>query len=463
MALYQLPKATLNSLRLNIKGGLGHQLTSVVPSIVDTFLTRLADPSPTHHLLRAPFIRPLLHTNASKQPLYNLLSPVYEPEPDHLEPDSPVQARLIEFFEEKKYSLLIDTVIEEDLPIFVYSIHRKRMLGAPQLVINESYNSSLNRASKVVATAHLISVMSHQFSLMLQAQADPEFRVTTSRKPSDLDRSSEFQAMKRASFTDFLMEKRGGTWQLAGCFQPDQATLDGSVPSSLTHKETGEKIPFYQPRAMTQHKLMSWYSQWNKSQWSPQAALNFFTPESTVPWLSIEDVTQRTVGEGENARIVKVKRKQRDTVFAPALNPWELAGGDSNVDQPRRGKSIRTEEELGVWETGEAAVQRDRRRASWIDKLSANDLDQQQNQFIASNRYTPRSTSKSVTGANNSPLGSKAKWGSPSSTRSESPERQQTSSSSEWSNATMAPRKGRNFGERYSREPAPHSGRRSQF
>ncbi|KAG8801060.1 hypothetical protein FRC16_001397 [Serendipita sp. 398] len=178
----------------------------MIPSVVDTFLTRLTDPSPTHHALRAPFIRPLLNTIASNQPLFNILSPVYEPKAEHMEPESPIQARLIEFFEEKKGTLLMNTVIEEDLPVFVYCIHRKRMLGAPQLVINETYNSTLNKASKVTAIPHLLSVISHQFSLMLQAQADPNFKVTTSRRPSDLDRSSEFLAMKRASFADFQIE-----------------------------------------------------------------------------------------------------------------------------------------------------------------------------------------------------------------------------------------------------------------
>jgi len=37
-------------------------------------------------------------------------------------------------------------------------------------------------------------------------QADPDFRVTTSRRPSDIDMSQEFNAYVRASFSDFQLE-----------------------------------------------------------------------------------------------------------------------------------------------------------------------------------------------------------------------------------------------------------------
>ncbi|KAG8836995.1 hypothetical protein FRB91_010048 [Serendipita sp. 411] len=467
MALYQLPKATLTSLRLNIKDGPGHHLNSMIPSVVDTFLTRLTDPSPAHHALRAPFIRPLLNTNASNQPLFNILSPVYEPKAEHMEPESPIQARLIEFFEEKKGTLLMNTVIEEDLPVFVYCIHRKRMLGAPQLVINETYNSTLNKASKVTAIPHLLSVISHQFSLMLQAQADPNFKVTTSRRPSDLDRSSEFLAMKRASFADFQIEKRGGKWQIAGCLQPDQTALDHSAPSCLVHKETGKEIPFYQPRAMDQSKILSWYAHWTKSNWSSLATLDFFTPENTVPWESIEDNFEKTIGTGEKTRVVKIKprKSRRETSFAPALSPWELTGGNSRGDGLNREKvPIQTEEELGAWETGEAAVHRDRRRSNWIDRLSANDLGEPEGRSAQKVRYTPQEYApqgirKRLTGSNNAPLGSNTRWGSSPTTPSKSGEFQTRSSSPTDSNRASSSLKAKSPSKRFTRESAPHPGR----
>ncbi|MBZ4040719.1 hypothetical protein, partial [Novilysobacter selenitireducens] len=97
-------------------------------------------------ILRAHFIRPLLNKKASERPLFGLLSTLYQPEPEHLEPDSPLQKELIEFFEEKRDTLLMHTSIEEDLPVFVYCFHRKRLLGPPELIINDLYNTALNKA-----------------------------------------------------------------------------------------------------------------------------------------------------------------------------------------------------------------------------------------------------------------------------------------------------------------------------
>jgi hypothetical protein len=169
MALYQLPKQTLTQLRLNVKGGAGQSVNSLLPLIFHNFLERLADPSPTFHILRSPFLRPLLNKRASKLPVYNLLSPAYTPSPDDLSRDSPLQRQLIEFFQEKQLHLLNGISVEEN-PVYVYCMHRRRTLGPPQLVISEGYNDVISRAGKHAGMMHAISVLSHQFSLMLQAQ-----------------------------------------------------------------------------------------------------------------------------------------------------------------------------------------------------------------------------------------------------------------------------------------------------
>lgn len=170
MALYSLPGKVRTSLRLYLKGAPAQPITSLLPGIFNTCLERLADPSPSHHKLRAPFIRPLINTKASFQPIYNLLSPAHVAGEDELAPDSPLQAQLIEFFEEQKQTLLLHTHLEEDLPKFVYCLHRKVLLGPPQLVINETYNTNINNAAKPAAVFHAVSVLCHQMSLLLQAR-----------------------------------------------------------------------------------------------------------------------------------------------------------------------------------------------------------------------------------------------------------------------------------------------------
>jgi len=230
MALYQLPKQTLTHMRCNVKGAPGQSVASLLPQIFHTFLERLADPAPTFHLLRSPFLRPLLNKRASKLPIYNLLSPAHAPTPEDLAPDSPLQNELIEFFQEKQQSLINNMSVEENMPVWVYCNHRRNMLGPPQLVINESYNDAISRGAKHPAMMHAISVLSHQLGLMLQAevrpvvqpsikieigsyshltlQSDPDFKVSTSRRPSDLDASKDFNAYIRASFTDFQLESK---------------------------------------------------------------------------------------------------------------------------------------------------------------------------------------------------------------------------------------------------------------
>jgi hypothetical protein len=44
--------------------------------------------------------------------------------------------------------------------------------------------------------------VSYKFHL----QADSDFRVTTSRRPSDIDMGQDFNAYVRASFADFQLE-----------------------------------------------------------------------------------------------------------------------------------------------------------------------------------------------------------------------------------------------------------------
>jgi hypothetical protein len=168
MALYQLPKQTLTQLRLNVKGAAGQSVNSSLPLIFHNFLERLADPSPTFHILRSPFLRPLLNKKASKLPIYHLLSPAHTPSPEDLSPDSPLQKQLIEFFQEKQLHFGIS--VEANLPVYVYCLHRRRTLGPPQLVISEGYNDVISRAGKSAGVMHAISVLSHQFSLMLQAE-----------------------------------------------------------------------------------------------------------------------------------------------------------------------------------------------------------------------------------------------------------------------------------------------------
>lgn len=170
MALYQLPGKVSATLRLYLRGAPAQPVSSLLPAIFTTCLERLADPSPAHHMLRAPFIRPLLNTKASQHPVYSLLSPAYIPKEEEIAPDSPLQAQLIDFFEEQKNTILTHTRLEEDLPVFVYCIHRKVMLGPPQLAINENYNNTLNKAGKHAAVMHAISVLCHQMSLMLQSR-----------------------------------------------------------------------------------------------------------------------------------------------------------------------------------------------------------------------------------------------------------------------------------------------------
>jgi len=170
MALYQLPKQTLTQLRLNVKGGAGQSVNSLLPLIFHKFLKRLADPSPSFHILRSPFLRPLLNKRASKLPIYHLLSPAHTPSPDELSDDSPLQKQLIEFFQEKRLHFINGISIEEGMLPYVYCLHRRRTLGPPQLVINEGYNEAISRAGKHAGMMHAISVLSHQFSLMLQAE-----------------------------------------------------------------------------------------------------------------------------------------------------------------------------------------------------------------------------------------------------------------------------------------------------
>jgi hypothetical protein len=174
--LYKLPGKAMQTLKLATGGGPSQSTVSLLPTIMATLLDRLANPSPTHHAFRAPFIRPLLNKNASKQPIFNLLTPAIAPRPQDLEPDSPEQARLIEFFEEKKENLLRNTSIDQTLPPSIYCTHKKDLIGPPKLLFNETYNIALTKASKHTAIIHAVSVISHQLSLMLQAMVGTSSR-----------------------------------------------------------------------------------------------------------------------------------------------------------------------------------------------------------------------------------------------------------------------------------------------
>lgn len=174
-ALYKLPGKTAQTLKLSVQDGPSLSSMSILPAIISTFLDRLSNPAPTHHLLRAPFIRPLINKNASRQPVFNLLSPAIAARPEDLEANSPLQARLIDFFEENKHSLLRNTRIEQGLHGSVYCMHEKDLIGPPKLLINDIYNNTLNIASKQAALVHAITVLSHQFSLMLQSMVSSHF------------------------------------------------------------------------------------------------------------------------------------------------------------------------------------------------------------------------------------------------------------------------------------------------
>lgn len=457
MALYQLPKAAINTLRLTIKGAPSQPSTSILPMVMEQFLDRLADPSPSHHVLRAPFIRPLLNKKASEKPLFGLLSTLYQPEPEHLEPDSPLQKQLIEFFEEKKYTLLMHSSIEEDLPVFVYCIHRKRLLGAPELVFNDAYNTALINSGKHQSIIHAISVLSHQFSLMLQAQADPLFKVATSRRPSDVDSSKGANPIRRAAYTDFQLEKRGGDWQIAGCLQSDVRGESNKSPSN--------DIPYYRPRLLDQRVITSWATAWNKNQYNPDVAnLSFFTMENTVPWESVVDMIPKRVGKGDEAKTILVAPKTtRKVAFIPAPTSEEMEPIKPTGKNVTR--ELEPEENLGNWEKGPAVLRMHRQRAYWIDKLSSADLDQlgegESPSHLPHMNQPPRRSNRAhqptdsgssyprrrTTGANSQAVnqGSR-KWGVPS----ESSETSSTTSQSGWTpRERQAPpsRPSRTFGE----------------
>lgn len=137
-------------------------VTSIIPKWSFHLIDRLKNPKPEAHIIRAPFL-PALRGHYAPRPF----SPVLAPDPADLEPNSPAQAELIEFFAQMDDHLASGLSLVQEMPVFEFARHSTPPFGPPKLEFGENYNNMLNIATAPVAVFHFTATLAHQLYLML--------------------------------------------------------------------------------------------------------------------------------------------------------------------------------------------------------------------------------------------------------------------------------------------------------
>lgn len=248
--------------------------------------------------------------------------------------------------------------------------------------------------------------------------------------------------------------------------------LEGPAPAVAA----GDAALFFKPRALSQDKILQWYTFWERDVWDPRADLGFFTKNTTIPWEGIDDTRVKTVNGPDGPVKVRAHIGSRRTItFAPPMTAWELSADHSSAIRRKISDPLGEEEEGYLLQ--EYTVQR--KHADRMERLSAKDLGSP----VASSGWSPphrwavpvqgevpwnRKRTAPVTGANYVPVssrrGSVSKVVKPSTApdvmKNHVPTKQkQEVAKVATANKLPAPFSGPRPSQ-FSRDAAPHTGRR---